>query len=100
MDTIPLDPAGLLNPVVAAALAGLFAQWLKAYLPEWRFTNLLVLGLAIAAELVATWLAGTCNWWGAVWVGFLGASLATFGYETVMNLLGAAGLGMRAPEKR
>lgn len=96
MDTFPLDPAGFLSPVAAAALAGLLAQWLKVYLPEWRYTNLLVLALAVGAELVATWVAGTHNWWGAVWVGFLGASLATFGYETVRNLAGAAGFGPRA----
>jgi len=97
MDTFPLDPGGLLNPLAAAALAALLAQWLKIYLPEWRFTNLLVLALAIAGELVATWMAGTHNWWSAVWVGFLGASMATFGYETVMNLFGVAGAGARAP---
>lgn len=96
MNTLPLDPAGLLNPAVAALLAGLLAQWLKAYLPEWRYTNLLVLALAVAAELAATALAGTCDWWGAAWAGFLGASAATFGYETVQNLSGAAGLGARA----
>jgi len=99
MDAFPLDPGGLLNPVVAAALAGLLAQWLKAYLPQWRYTNLLVLALAIAGEVAATWLAGSRNWWGAVWVGFIGASVATFGYETVMNLFGAAGLGARAPRR-
>ncbi len=97
MDSFPLDPGGLLDPVAAAALAGLLAQWLKLYLPQWRYTNLLVLALAVAAELVATWLSGACNWWGAAWVGFLGASLATFGYETVMNLFGSAGVGARSP---
>ncbi len=97
MDPFPLDPGGLLNPAVA--LAGLVAQWLKAYLPEWRYTNLLVLGLAIAAELVATWLSGAHNWWGALWVGFLGASVATFGYETIRNLAGLAGAGPRAVDK-
>jgi len=96
MDSFPLDPNGLLNPAVAAALAGLVGQWLKSYLGEWRYTNLLVLALAIAAELAAAWVAGSHNWWGAIWAGFLGASLATFGYETVRNLGGLAGLGPRA----
>ena len=96
MDTFPLDPGGLLNPVAAAALAGLLAQWLKAYLGEWRYTNLLVLALAATAELAATWLSGAHNWWGALWVGLLGASIATFGYETVRNLSGLAGAGPRA----
>jgi len=97
MDTFPLEPSGLLNPVVAAALAGLLAQWLKAYLPEWRYTNLLVLALAIGSELVACWLSGSQNWWGALWAGFLGASVATFGYETVQNLSSLTGTGTRAP---
>ncbi len=99
METFPLDPGGFLSPAVAAAMAGLLALWLKSYLPEWRYTNLLVLALAIAAELAATALAGTCNWWGAAWAGFLGASLATFGYETLQNLRGAAGYGARARER-
>ena len=86
MDTFPLDPGGLLDPVAAAALAGLLAQWLKAYLPDWRYTNLLVLGLAVAVELAAAAVSGTGNWWSALWAGFLGASIATFGYETVRNL--------------
>ena len=86
MDTFPLDPGGLLDPVAAAALAGLLAQWLKAYLPSWRYTNLLVLGLAVTIELAATIVSGAGNWWGALWVGFLGASIATLGYETVKNL--------------
>lgn len=98
MNTFPLNPDGMLNPAVAAALAALLAQWLKAYLPEWRFTNLLVLGLAIAVELAAAWLSGTHNWWVAVWAGFIGASVATFGYETVMNLLGLAGAGARVQD--
>ncbi len=96
MERFPLDPGGLLNPVAAAALAGLLAQWLKLYLPDWRYTNLLVLTLAVAAEVVATWLSGAHDWWGAAWVGFLGASLATFGYEAVNNLLGLAGVGVRS----
>ncbi|HOG47375.1 MAG TPA: hypothetical protein PLJ35_15220 [Anaerolineae bacterium] len=99
MTTFPLDPAGLLNPGVAAALAGLLAQWLKGYLPEWRYTNLLVLTLAVAIELAAVAVAGTNNWWGAACAGFLGASIATFGYETLQNLSGAAGLGTRAQEQ-
>jgi hypothetical protein len=98
MDTFPLDPGGLLNPVAAAALAALLAQWLKMYLPEWRLTNLLVLALAIACQLAATWVAGSHDWWGAVWAGFLGASIATFGYEAVMNLLGLARAGTRASQ--
>ncbi len=99
MNSFPLDPAGLLDPMVAALLAGLVAQWLKAYLAEWRYTNLLVLAVAVAAELAATALSGACDWWGAAWAGFLGASIATFGYETIQNLRGAAGIGARAEER-
>jgi hypothetical protein len=98
MDTFPLDPGGMLNAAVAAAIAGLLAQWLKAYLPEWRYTNLLVLGLAVGVQLAATAVSGAHNWWGAIWAGFLGASVATWGYEAVQNLLGVAGLGGRKDE--
>jgi hypothetical protein len=99
MNSFPLDPSGLLDPTAAALLAGLLAQWLKAYLPNWRYTNLLVLALAVAAELAAAALTGQ-NWWSAGWAGFLGASVATFGYEAIQNLSGAAGLGARALDRR
>jgi hypothetical protein len=96
MDTFPLDPAGLLNPAAAALLAGLLAQWLKSYLADWRYTNLLVLVLAVATQLAATAVSGSHNWWGAAWAGLLGASIATFGYEAIQNLTGSAGFGARA----
>ena len=95
MEGFPLDPAGFLNVAVAAAVAGLLAQWLKQYLTNWRFTNLLVLGLGVAIQLGATWASGAHNWWGAAWAGFLGASIATYGYETIVNLVGVAGFGTR-----
>lgn len=95
MNSFPLDPSGMLNPLAAAAVAALLAQWLKGYLPEWRYTNVLVLLLAIGIEVAAAALAGSRNWWLACWSGFLGASIATFGYETVLNLLGVAGGGPR-----
>ncbi|MGQ9683416.1 MAG: hypothetical protein ACUVX9_12820 [Anaerolineae bacterium] len=95
MNSFPLDPDGLLNPAAAAAIAALAAQWLKAYLPEWRYTNLLVLLLAVAVQLAAAAFSGGEDWWRAFWCGLLGASIATFGYETVLNLLGVAGAGPR-----
>lgn len=95
MAAFPLEPESMLNVAAAAALAALLTQWLKVYLPEWRYTNLLVLGLAVGIELSAAWLSGAHTWWGAVWAGFIGASVATFSYETVMNLLGVAGAGAR-----
>ncbi len=80
--------------------AALVGQWLKSYLAEWRYTTLLVLGLALLAAVIAQCIA--TGWrpdseaiFVAVLIGFFGASLATFGYETILNLLGKAGVGPR-----
>jgi len=92
---MPLMAEGFLDVRVAAAVCVLATQWLKRYLPDWRYTNLLALGVTVAVELLAAGLGGSGEWFAAAWAGVLGASLATFGYEALANLAGRAGIGPR-----
>jgi hypothetical protein len=93
---LPLTADGFLDVRVAGVICLLATQWLKRYLPDWRPTNLLALVITVAVELAATAWSGQGRWFEAVWAGLVGASLATFGYETLSNLAGWAGIGPRA----
>jgi hypothetical protein len=97
----PVDGGALLTIAGAAVFASVVGQWLKSYLAEWRYTNLLVLALAEVAAVVAQIIAAdgrpsAAAIYAAVLIGLFGATLATFGYETISNLLGKAGIGKRA----
>jgi hypothetical protein len=97
----PIDVGALLTIAGAAVFASVVGQWLKSYLSEWRYTNLLVLALAEIAAVTAQFIAAAWHpsaqaVYAAVLIGLFGATLATFGYETVANLLGKAGIGKRA----
>jgi TctA family transporter len=102
-ELFPTQPEGLLNPVIAAVVAQLIALWLASYLKDWRWKDLLCLALTCAV-LVAARVAGQTSSltygdvFSALWMGFVGASIATFGYETVMNLLGMVNRGPRATD--
>ena len=96
----PITGEALLTVLGSAAFAAVISMWFKHYLPDWRWTNLFVLGIsemfAVAARLI---VGGPVTWpgiLGAVLVGIAGASLATFGYEAVTNWLGLAGIGKRS----
>lgn len=93
-----LSPEGLLDPKVAAVLAMALTQWAKEYLRDWRYTQLLVLGITLGVEFLATAILGEWDLFGAAMAAFWGASLATFGYEAASNWLGMAGIGRRAQE--
>lgn len=92
----PITPEAFGTLIGAAFAAGLLTQWLKRYLDDWRYTPIVVLGLSIAIQLAATMAAGDYDWWRAGALGVLGASIATFGYEVIANLLGVVGVGQRA----
>lgn len=96
----PTTVQAFLTVASVALFGGLVAQWLKLYLPDWRFTQLLVLVLCIGAAVVAqfidaAWNPAADSLWDAVMIGFFGATLATFGYETIKNVLGKLGAGNR-----
>ena len=94
--TVNLTPEGFLDIKVAAFFCILLTQWLKRYVPDWRFYNLVALGLTVAAQLGAVALVGSGKWFDGAWAALLGASLATFGYELLSNLAGLAGVGPRS----
>ncbi|MCK9597637.1 MAG: hypothetical protein M0R06_01275 [Sphaerochaeta sp.] len=100
MEQFPINAAMLYSMVGAILFAGLLTQWLKKYLEEWKFTSLLCLGLAVGFEFAAAWISqGKMNAeiaFAAILLGILGASVATFGYEVIMNMLGLIGKGPRA----
>ncbi len=99
----PLSSAAMLTVVGSTAFATIMGMWLKAYLKDWRFTNLLVLSLGLLFAGLAQCIASAWRPTGeallaAFLIGLIGASLATFGYETVVNLLGKFGSGRRSDE--
>lgn len=90
MDAL-LTPEGFLDPRAAGLAAIFLTQWLKMYLPDKHWSQLLVLGITAALEVVAATLTGA-NYWGALAAAFWGATLATFGYEAVKNAAELLGL--------
>ena len=88
----------LFGAVIVAIIAGL---WLKRYLPDWRYTPLVVLActeLVLLLVLFATtgWRPSSEQLVSVALMALFGASLETFGYEAVVNALGLAGFGHRS----
>ena len=88
----------LFGAVIVAIIAGL---WLKRYLPDWRYTPLVVLActeLVLLLVLFATtgWRPGSEQLVSVALMALFGASLETFGYEAIANALGLAGFGHRS----
>jgi hypothetical protein len=98
--SFPIDVASFLTLGGVTAFTALAMQWLKKYLPDWRFTNLVALVLALITAEGAQWVIKGAGITGgdvfvAALIGFGGASIATFGYETVSNVTGILGKGKR-----
>ncbi|NLS75814.1 MAG: hypothetical protein GXY76_01000 [Chloroflexi bacterium] len=100
---LPATPEGLLNPAAAGAVALLLALWLERYLKDWRWRPLLLLALSLALQGLGAYLAALPPTRGVafavLWNGFLGATIATFGRETVYDLFGLLGAGPRSNEQ-
>jgi len=100
MDAFPTTPEGFLNPLAAAVIAQMFALWLRHYLPDWRWRELALLGLSIAIQCAALLAADlpltAAHALRAVWLGLIGASVAAFGLEAVLNIAGLLEAGPRA----
>lgn len=98
MDILSLtwDPNGFLTIPMAALVTVIATQWLKRYLPDWRFAQLLSLVIAVGVQMIAVALSGSGLWFEAAGVGALGATLATFGYEALVNAMAFAGIGPRS----
>lgn len=90
-----------LTVVGVAVFASLLMQWAKQGLGDWRWNQFLVLLLsmilaALAAMIKHAWHPDPTAMWEALMTGFFGASVATFGYESTMNIRGAMGRGSRS----
>ncbi len=88
----------LFGGVVVAAIAGL---WLKHYLTDWRFTPLLVLGVTELVLLLV--LFATTGWQPdaeriiqVAATALVAATLESWGYEAIINILGKMGFGSRS----
>lgn len=83
----------------ASIIVAILTMFTKHYLPDWRFTPLLVLlqaeVMCISANLIVEPPSGTgvAN---AALTGLVASALAVFGYEAVINALGRAGVGPRS----
>lgn len=91
----------LLTLAGAILIAGIAGLWLKRYLNDWRFTPLVVLAATIGAMTVLTLairgLSPPPEEWATMAVlAVVGATIETFGYETVTNILGRYGVGNRS----
>ena len=79
-------------------------QWLKLYVEEWRWTQVIVFLLCEGAALVTgcikdNWMPTSETFYEAARIGFWGATLATFGYEAIQNWRGLLGAGPRQKPK-
>jgi len=103
---IPTTPEVVYTLLGAVAICTLLTQWLKKYLPDWRWTSLVALGSTIvvveaAGALILAAMAATAlmilrQLFIGLLLGFAGATIETFGYEAITNALGLAGLGSRS----
>jgi peptidoglycan/LPS O-acetylase OafA/YrhL len=103
LDDFPITAGMLYTMLGAVVFTALVTEWLKRYCGEWRFLNLVALVVAFAFEFVAGWITtGSVTPQMALTaflLAFAAASLATFGYELIFNLLGKAGVGRRSEER-
>jgi hypothetical protein len=89
----------LLSLAGMSALIALLVQLLKRYLGEWRFTQLLAMGIGLVVGLVATWIVvglSPRTILDAILLAIVAGTTASGGYELVSNLAGLAGKGDRA----
>ena len=88
---IPISTEAILTVAGCAAFGGLVTQWLKRYIARDLVVNALCLALcltfALTAQVIrAGGLPSAEQAFSAALIGFGGASLATFGYETLANI--------------
>jgi len=101
LSVFPITAGTVRTVAGSAVLCVLFTQLIKVQLPDWRWTNLLAWGITFTVvQIAGVWFAVELTLAERIYNGFLvsvgGVSLATFGYETLMNLLGLAGVGPRS----
>lgn len=101
MQEIPIDVYAFAQVAGVAVFVGVVLQWAKKLLGDWRWTNLLGLVLGEVASVVA----GIIIFGGkpsadvifsSLMIGFFGASVACFGYEGLLNIIGMLQFGPRS----
>ncbi len=90
MIEFPISPVAYLSVFGAAFFASLVTQWLKRYIKLDLVVNLVTLILAwgaafVAVGVVTQWRPAGEHLFTAFMVGFFGATVAVFGYETIKN---------------
>lgn len=103
MSEITFRLADLLTVGGAVALAVIIGLWAKNALPDWRWTPWVVLvattGIMVLVQyVVAEWHATSLEVMKAILLALVGSTLESWGYEAVVNALGAAGWGHRSEE--
>lgn len=98
----PITAGALYSFLGAILFTGLVTEWLKKYMAEWRYLNLVALAIAFVFEFFAGWIMTKAITAELALTSFLlafgAASVATFGYEMIFNLLGKLGVGRRSEE--
>lgn len=100
---IPITLEGILSVAGLAVIVGLLMQWVKQWVCEERVYNLIALAVGLALAEVATWIVRGLSprtATEAVLIGIGAAALATWGYETVANVLGKLGTGARSDDAK
>lgn len=87
----PITAEAMLTVAGVAFFGSALTNWLKMYIKRGLLVNGLCLVLCMVFALIAqfinaAWHPTDSMLYSAFLVGFWGASLATFGYETVKNL--------------
>ena len=102
---IPLNLAEITGTLVGLSIWAFFVgQWAKHALPDWRWTNWVVLAVVIATSLMGVlilnaWAPSAEQVMWSVLLAVMATSMETWGYEAVMNGLGKVlGIGSRSDE--
>ena len=88
----PITPEQMMTVAAIGAFGAVVVQWLKQYVPEGagHWVNLIALGIcevvAFAAMAITEGLRADTAFT-AVMLGLFGATLATYGYEVLKNII-------------
>jgi len=90
MIEFPVGPEAFLSVLGVAIFGSLVTQWLKRYVKPDLVVNLATLALCeiaaiVGALILAQWKPAAYDLFSAVMLGFVGSTLAVFGYEVVKN---------------
>jgi len=90
----PITPDQMMTVAAIGAFGAVVVQWLKQYVPETagHWVNLIALAVCEVVAFAATWIAEGMNAetaFTAAMLGLFGATLATYGYEVLKNVIAA-----------